>query len=143
MESNLTKFNNQLDQFLTELRDLLPDQVQIRVVQDKLRMVRSMSSRIVMEGFAQYVLPYQAQILNQDESFFLDNGENLVNTKYDEAIRSIPAVETNDVSKDDVMKAFRMIKNIWSNRLSTENKQIIWNYFKVLVVLCKRYYNIA
>ncbi len=143
MESNLTKFNNQLDQFLTELRDLLPDQVQIRVVQDKLRMVRSMSTRIVMEGFAQYVLPYQAQILNQDESFFLDNGENLVNTKYDEAIQSIQVAEARDVSKDDVMKAFRMIKNIWSNRLSPENKQIIWNYFKVLVVLCKRYYNLS
>ena len=142
MESNLTKFNNQLDQFLTELRDLLPDQVQIRVVQDKLRMVRSMSTRIVMEGFAQYVLPYQTQILNQDESFFLDNGENLVNTKYDEAIRNIPAIDANDVSKNDVMKAFNMIKNIWSNRLSVDNKQIIWNYFKVLVVLCKRYYNI-
>ncbi len=143
MESNLTKFNNQLDQFLTELRDLLPDLVQIRVVQDKLRMVRSMSTRIVMEGFAQYVLPYQAQILNQDESFFLDNGENLVNTKYDEAIQSIQVAEARDVSKDDVMKAFRMIKNIWSNRLSPENKQIIWNYFKVLVVLCKRYYNLS
>jgi hypothetical protein len=142
METNLTKFNNQLDQFLTEIYQLLPDQVQLRVVQDKLRLVRSMNSRIVMEYFAQHVLPYQDRIMNQEESFFIDNGEQLVQIKYDENIQTIQSMQA-DVSKDEVVKVFRMIKGIWSNRLSAENKQVIWDYFKVLVVLCKRYYKLV
>jgi hypothetical protein len=141
METNLTKFNNQLDQFLTEIYQLLPDQVQLRVVQDKLRLVRSMNSRIVIEYFSQHILPFQDKIINQDDSFFIENGEQLVGSKYDENIQKIQNLQA-DVSRDEVIKVFRMIKGIWSNRLSIENKQIIWDYFKVLVVLCKRYYRL-
>jgi hypothetical protein len=135
MESNLTKFNNQLDQFLREVYDILPDQVQLRVIQDKLRLVRSMNSKIVIEYFSQYVLPYEEQIMSNDESFFLN--EQFVESKYNENVNEI---QQADVSKDDVMKVFAVIKGIWSSRLSNENKQIIWNYWKVLIVLCKRYY---
>jgi GTPase SAR1 family protein len=141
MESNLTKFNTQLDNFLTELRELFPNEIKIRVVQDKLKMLRSMSSRIIIEHFHQHVLPFQAQIMNQDESFFMHNAEQLIHTKYDENQQIIQETGS-DISKNDVMKAFQIIKEIWSNQLTEDNKQIIWNYFKVMVVLCKRYYRL-
>ena len=59
--------------------------------------------------------------MSQDETFFLSGGGQ-------EEIKNTSGLKFRD-----------NIKKLWENEMSDENKDIIWKYFKIFVVLCEKY----
>jgi hypothetical protein len=74
-----------------------------------------------MNQFKEFVYPYKSQILSKDESFFLNNS-------FSDSIK-----DNNSISE------MLRIKTIWtSGKLTQNDKDCIWNYFKVFIYLIEK-----
>ena len=114
-------FLQQLDNFINELCTIFPNSKDILVFREKYFMVKSANSKLVIEYFIQYIYPFKQIILKEDENFFLDGGGQ-------------------DEIKDNSGLKFRdNIKTLWISEMSNENKEIIWKYFKIFIILCEKY----
>ncbi len=117
-----TVFIQQLDSFVEEISGLYPDEKEIMLFAEKYKLIKGVNNKMIIEGFIQYVLPLKAQILEKNEDFFLNGGGQ------------------EDVNKDDYsMKLRDIIKNVWMNKMTDVNKEIIWKYFTVFVKLSEKY----
>lgn len=88
----------------------------------KYKLIKGANSTFVIESFVQYVLPLRDQILSKNEDFFLNGGGQ------------------EDIKKDDYSSKLRdIIKNVWINKMSEVNKEVIWKYFTVFVKLSEKY----
>jgi hypothetical protein len=114
-------FLQQLDNFLNELCDLFPESGDISLLREKYFLVKSANSKLVLEYFIQYIYPHKEKIFNKDESFFLEGGGQ-------EELKDTSGLKFRD-----------NIKNLWLEKLSDQNKEIIYKYFKVFIVLCEKY----
>lgn len=118
----LKEYRSQLLSFLDELIEQFPDQGDLIIA--KLYIQNQVEIKVVVENFIIVLSKddnkMKKSILNQEDSFFLENrlSEFLnVNSKY-----------TSN------------FKKIWqSNRLDQEDKQAMWNWVKVFVMLVDRY----
>lgn len=114
-------FLQQTDNFINELCALFPQNNEILLFREKYNLVKSANSKLIVEYFVQYIYPFKTKIMDQDVSFFLDGGGQ-------------------DELKDKSGLKFRdNIKKLWITEMSDENKEIIWKYFKIFVILCEKY----
>lgn len=113
-----TRFNKQVSNFLGALHKLLPSQKDISIFQTQLQTIQMMNKKLLLNSFIQYVYPFKDQIMNKDEQFFLKEG-NL------------------GVEQDHMSHAIHL-KDLWKSKLSPENKEIVWKYFQVMVVLAEK-----
>lgn len=89
-------------------------------IYDKLMLVKSTNSRLVIEVFYRDIfIPFGEQILSQNDEFFLKNRHQLLG----EDIK-------NDMGLGDLIEG---ISNIWP-QLDSNNKKTIWRY---VMALCK------
>lgn len=124
MSSNLSKFNEQLLNFLNELSNLFPEDKMLKTSYHTVEFMKKSNPREIMNLFKMYVYPYKEQILKRDESFFLNND-------FSDSIKS----------NSTITEMFR-IKTIWSSgRLCKNDKDCVWNYFKVFIYLMDKEYN--
>jgi hypothetical protein len=123
MTSNLSKFNNQINNFLKEMSALFPEDKKLCALCQIVDIMSKMNPREIMNQFRDYVTPFREQILSRDESFFLQ-------TDFTDKV-----VDSNSISE------MLRIKHIWnSDRLTNTDKECIWNYFKVFIHLIDREY---
>jgi len=115
------KFLKQTDNFIDELCTIFSDDTEILMFREKYNLVKSANSTLIIEYFCQYVYPLKTKIMDEDESFFLDGGGQ-------EELTDTSGLRLRD-----------NIKNLWINKMSDENKSIIWKYFKVFILLCEKY----
>ena len=114
-------FLQQLDNFVNELCDLFPESGDISLFKEKYFLVKSANSKLVVEYFIQYIYPHKQRIMNNEESFFLDGGGQ-------------------EELKDNSKLQFRdNIKKLWISEMSSQNKDIVWKYFKMFVILSEKY----
>jgi hypothetical protein len=118
LESSAKRFNKQVTNFLNDLHKILPSQKDIAVYQTQLETVKMMNSQLLLQSFIQFVYPYKKQIMEKDEQFFLKDGNV-------------------QVEEDDLSKAIHL-RDLWQNKLRKENKDIVWKYFQVMVVLAEK-----
>jgi hypothetical protein len=122
MSTNLSKFNEQLLNFLNELSALFPEDKALKTFYHTVEFMKKTNPRELMNQFKNFVYPYKDQILKRDESFFLNNSFNEVN-------------DNNAISE------MLRIKTIWaSGQLTPKDKDCIWNYFKVFLYLIDKEY---
>jgi hypothetical protein len=114
-------FIQQLDSFVEEFSALYPEETEILLFAEKYKLIKSANSTFVVESFVTYVLPLKAQIMAKEESFFLSGGGQ------------------GDIKDDYSSKLRDIIKNVWLNKMSEGNKEIIWKYFTVFVRLSEKY----
>lgn len=115
-------FIQQLDSFVEEISTLYPKEREIILFAEKYNLIKDLNSTFVIESFIQYVLPLRDQILSKNEDFFLNGGGQ------------------EEIKKDDYSSKLRdIIKNVWVNKMSEVNKEIIWKYFTVFVKLSEKY----
>lgn len=114
-------FLKQTDNFMDELCTIFPQNMEIQIFREKYNIIRSANSNLIIEYFCLYVYPFKQIILNQDETFFLDGGGQ-------EELKDTSGLKFRD-----------NIKNLWVSKMSSENKEIIWKYFKVFTILCEKY----
>jgi hypothetical protein len=114
-------FIQQTDNFMNELCNIFPSDNELLLFREKYNLIKSANSKLILEYFIAYVYPYKTQILEKSENFFLDGGGQ-------------------DELKDSSGLKFRdNIKKLWTSKMSDENKEIVWKYFRVFVLLCEKY----
>jgi hypothetical protein len=123
MTSTLSKFNEQLLNFVQEMCELFPEDKKLSTFHCTLEIMRKANPREVMNQFKEYVYPFKEKLLARDESFFLNNS-------------FIDNVKNNS----SISEMLRM-KEIWtSDRLTKNDKECIWNYFRVFLYLIDKEY---
>lgn len=107
-------FNEKLKALINDLVAICPDVPDFTMLRNGVTLGMALDRRMAQQYFAMFVArPYGDQIRARDEAFFLEHN-------YDDA-----NVETDVVQK---------IKGVWSS-LGAHNKDTIWKYFQLLVVL--------
>lgn len=116
---HVKKFNKIIIGFLEELMKILPEEKNIKVFKSQLSTVEFLDEKKIIKSFIQYGYPYKKQILEKDSSFFLKEG--------------------NVKIEGDYMSEALQLKRLWQTKLSDDNKEVVWKYFKVLVLICEKY----
>ena len=117
-KASILRFNKTINKFLDELHKILPNEKDIKIFQSQIDVALMFDESKVLKSFIQFVSPYKKQIIDKDEKFFL--GDNI------------------GIEKDYMSKAIH-ITDLWKNKLSNENKVIVWKYFQVLVILADKH----
>lgn len=114
----IDRFNKSTDEFLGELAQTFPNIQQFSHFRTAFNLLKTVTPDKPQTFFDTYIaIPYKEKILAKDETFFLKE-------QYD--------IESD--SKDYWFSFIETIRNLWST-LSDDNKDIVWQYFKVLIVL--------
>ena len=121
--SNLSKFNEQLLNFLQEMCNLFPEDKSLSSFYYKIDLMKKANPREIMNQFRQYVCPFKDQILAKDENFFINN------------------TFTDSIKSQNGISELLRIKQIWnSGSLTDRDKECVWNYFKVFLYLIDKEY---
>jgi hypothetical protein len=111
----------QIDNFINELCTIFQNNGEILLFREKYNLVRGVNSNLIIEHFIAYIYPFKKNIMNKEESFFLDGGGQ------------------EELKDNSGLKLRDNIKTLWITQLSEENKEIIWKYFKIFILLCEKY----
>jgi len=117
MSKNATRFNKIVDKFLNELNTILPEEKDIVIFQSQISVATMVNPNKILESFIKYAYPHKEPIMSKNEDFFL--GEKM----------SI---------KQDYMTQAIHLTDLWKNKLSDENKEVVWKYFQVMTVLAEK-----
>lgn len=130
--SNLTRFNTQVENLLNDLTKIFPDFIDLKIFREKFNIVKSTNPKLILLVFLKYAYPYKKKVLDQDEAFFLsdDLTQEVTNNK--------DIQKDGNVDSDYILTKALGIKELWSI-MTDQQKQTVWTYFKVLMVLCERY----
>ena len=112
--SNITKFNNTINNLFNDLIKLYPDDNIFKVNKEKFNMLIKYNVKKIMNEFYNHLYEFKNEILNKDEKFFLEKISNLNN--------------------DNHLKNIINLKDLWID-LDDKNKEILWLYFQVLITL--------
>ena len=116
----LSLFVNQLHSLCSELSDMYPEDVDIKMAKTSVETMKRMNPKMLYNTFSQYVYPFRDQILNRNEDFFLNMD-----------FSDIPGAEANN------MMTVMNLKKYWST-MTEQTKECMWQYFGVLVKLCEK-----
>jgi DNA-binding transcriptional ArsR family regulator len=115
-------FNNKLDELLGELSRTFTEMSDIKILRNGLTFARTLDLKMPQSMFDRHVTPaYEKRIIDEDEQFFLHEEDY-------HAIASEHGVDLDIIGQ---------LKSIWKD-LDGENKQAIWKYLKVLVLLNRK-----
>ena len=125
MTSNLTRFNNIVDQFIDQLIQTYNDNNyfsnEFKIFKEKFKLIRKINPAKSIEAFLLYGYTHKDKIMNEDENFFL---------KYD--------CSSHIENEHSLMNSLKL-KELWKNENSDEIKKSIFQYFKVFIVLTEKY----
>ncbi len=108
--SQIKVFINLLDRCFKYLKDVLPDNREIKIGYEKFNLMKSINPRKIFEQFFIYIYPHKTPIMNKNEQYFLD-------------------MEVDDSGNKGVLD----LKSIWNENITEEQKNIIWKYSQNLV----------
>jgi hypothetical protein len=108
--ASVSAFNDMMSQFLVELHKTFPDEKGIKKMLTSFDMLKSTNPRLVVNGFMDGVTPYAGKISAKDETFLLEEVENI------EFLRELD------------------IKKYWG-KMSTNTKAATWQYLQTLYML--------
>ena len=111
----------QIDNFMEDFLKIFPHKVEIQLFIQKYNLIRSANSNLVIQYFIEYIYPHKKQILEQDENFFIIGGGQ------------------EELKDNNGLKLRDTMKNLWVSETSNENKDIIWKYFKIFILLSEKY----
>jgi len=116
-----TTLLKQIDNFVNELCIIFPKSKDILLLSEKYYLIKNVNSNLIVEYFVLYIYPHKNKINDQDESFFIEGGGQ------------------DELKNNSGLKFRDNIKTLWLNEMSDENKEIIWKYFKLFIILCEKY----
>ena len=121
--STLTAFNNTIQQLIDDLINYFPEDNDYKLFESSFKMLRQANPRKVLELFKTHILKHKNYILDENESFlleynYLQSGTGIQDMNYAESL-------------------MLRIKDNW-RLIDEKNKEAIWKYFKVLIVLSEK-----
>ena len=108
--ASVTAFNDMMGQFLVELHKTFPEEKGIKKMLTSFDLLKSTNPRLVVDGYMKGVSPYADKISAKDETFLLEEIENI-----------------------DFLKELD-IKRYWS-KMSPNTKGATWQYLQTLYML--------
>jgi hypothetical protein len=114
-------FLQQTDNFINELCTIFPKNSDILLLGEKYNLIRSANSKLIIEYFLTYIYVHKQKIIDNDESFCLEGGGQ------------------EELKGNSGLKFRDNITKLWVNEMSEPNKEIVWKYFKIFIVLCEKY----
>lgn len=117
----LDKFNDTFKELIDDLIRIYPDDSDFRLYSMILNAALNNDKLLVINVFNKHVnQPYGDKILQKDDEFFMTH-------TYD-----------NLLEKNNAQFMIEKVKSYWT-QMDDETKEIIWKYFKVLILLDKKY----
>lgn len=112
-------FNEKILEFSKDLCESFPNIQEFKRMRAGVLFLQNIEPKTLEHMFKTYVISrYRDQLLNKDESFFIEHDEFDVQSK-----------------RTDHWKSFiDQLKQMWKT-LDHDNREIIWKYFHVLIIL--------
>ncbi len=121
MTSQLGIFNNKLINFFEDLQESFPEEKDIRTSLEALRGAKKVNPKLLLDIFYDQVTkPLRDQILAQDEEKVIAYARSAIQSQFNEISFSLVIFDKH-----------------WST-MSEHNKDAIWKYMKVLVLLSEK-----
>jgi hypothetical protein len=119
--SALGAFNIQLIRFFQELKDTYPEERDIRVALEAIEAVKKINPKMILELFYEHVYKdLHEGIERDDEEFVITYARKTIQGQFNE-----------------ISAALIIFVNHWP-AMNDANRKAIWNYLKVLCVLCEK-----
>ena len=119
--SALGAFNTQLIRFFQELKETFPEEKDIRVALEAIEAMKKINPKMILELFYEHVYKGVNEALQRDDEEFV--------VAY--------ARKTIEGQFNEMAVALTIFDKHWPT-MSEANQKAIWNYMKVLCVLCDK-----
>lgn len=119
--SALGAFNNQLIRFFQELRDTFPEERDIKGALEAIEGAKKINPKLILDLFYEYV--YQSlheAIAREDEVMVIEFAKSKISSSFNE-----------------MSPALMIFDKHWPT-MAESNQKAIWQYLKVLCVLCEK-----
>jgi len=143
MTSTLGKFNLQIERLINDLLKVFPSNIDIKLFKEKFLIAKSANPQLILLTFLKYGYPYKNKIMDKDEDFFLSDNltkEILNNEDLKKDIKENGQLIGENIDDEYILNKALNLKDLWK-QMDENDHEVIWNYFKVLIVLCERYVN--
>ncbi len=111
----------QISNFINELDTSFPNNKDIMIFKEKFSMLKSINSQLIIDYFIQFIYPHKSRIMSEDDNFFLEGGGQ-------DEIKDSKGLNMRDNLRD-----------LWTNKMSGDNKKVVWKYFKTFILLIEKY----
>jgi hypothetical protein len=119
--SFLGAFNTQLIRFFEELSDTFPEERDIKLALEAIHGLKKINPKMILELFYENVYkPISDPIKREDEDVVITYAKGTISKQFNEMSIALVMFDTH-----------------WPS-LTEANKKNIWNYLKVLCVLCEK-----
>jgi hypothetical protein len=117
----LGAFNTQLIRFFKELSDTYPEEKGIRMALEGIEGAKKVNPKLILDMFHEYVCsPLREPIEREDEDVVVAFAKKSIESGF-----------------NDISPALLIFDKHWPI-MSEMNQKAIWNYLKVLCILCER-----
>jgi hypothetical protein len=119
--SLLTAFNTQLIRFFEQLHESFPEEREIKMSLEAIQGLKKINPKMIFDLFFEYVyVPIGDALVREDEELVIGYAKKMIDSQFNE-----------------MSVALMIFNKHWPN-LSENNRKVIWDYLKVLVVLCEK-----
>ena len=119
--SPLSQFCNTLIRFFEELKETFPEEREIRLALETIQNAKKINPGLVRDMFYEHVTgPLHDPIVKEDDQAIIAHARGKLSQQFNE-----------------ILPAISIFDKHWAT-LSDDNRQIIWKYLKVLIVLNKK-----
>lgn len=123
-------FNDNLRKFVSELNALYANDADLNAFNKALSLAMVVDDRKPFKLYHKLAnVPYGEFLLSRDDTFF-------ASPDFVKQLMSSDSVDTmNEGSSPSVL--IDKVRSMWGD-MSADNKEIVWKYFKVLTLLCRK-----
>jgi len=119
--TTLGAFNNQLIRFFEDLYDTFPEERDIKSALEMIKFAKASNPKIILDLFYEHVyVSLSEPIEREDSDFVVSYAKSKIENQFNE-----------------ISPALIIFQKYWDT-ISDNNKKSIWNYLKVLCILCGR-----
>ena len=121
MSSLLGAFNNQLIRFFEDLYETFPEERDIKSALEMIKFAKASNPKLILDLFYDHVyVSLNEPIQREDSDFVVTYAKSIIENKFNE-----------------ISPALIIFQKYW-DVISDGNRKSIWNYLKVLCILCGR-----
>ncbi len=121
--SYLSAFTNQLEAFSSELSVMFPEDSDLKMALNMIKLVKKANPRKLLIVFDKFTVDYKAEIMSRDENFFIKH--------------SFDELADKTGKSDYTYSLVTQLKSHWTE-MSQESKDATWQYFIVLFKLSEK-----
>jgi hypothetical protein len=119
--SALSAFTAQLVKFFDELCDTFPEEKDIKMATEAIKGAKKINPRLILDLFTEHVYnDLGPAVLKRDVEHIRDVAQKKISTQFNEMISALAIFDKH-----------------WDT-MGPSNQEVIWQYLKVLCVLCEK-----